>query len=239
MATVWTGTKRKSRRPRTVTVLSFVALVLLAGLAALWWVAGWWTPPRDRYPVQGIAISAANGEIDWLSLRAVDDVDFVYLHATAGSYTRDPAFTANWNAARAAGLRYGAIHDFSLCRLASDQARLFIATVPRDNAALPAVVSLSPDDGCASHPGRDVVLSELNTFLNEIEAHSGKPAILRISRAFERQFNISAGINRTVWLDQEVLPPAYASHPWVMWTANSWRRVRGVPGRADWTVVLP
>jgi lysozyme len=201
-----------------------------------WWVAGWWTPPRDRYPVQGIAVSAANGEIDWLTLRA-SPVDFAYMVATTGDSERDPNFAANWEAAQGAGFRYGAIHRFSLCRTASDQARLFIATVPRDNAALPPVVSLDVEEHCKVHPGRDVVLSELNIFLNEIEAHAGKPAVLRISQAFEKAYQVSAGINRTVWLNEDLLPPDYASHPWVMWTANSWHRVRGVPAAVDWTVV--
>ncbi|HEX7821692.1 MAG TPA: GH25 family lysozyme [Sphingobium sp.] len=217
-------------------ILIAVVLTGLLGTGLLYWEAGRWAPSRARYPLQGVAISARNGAVEWPTLRA-QGVDFAYLAATAGSDRRDPAFGENWSNARSAGLRYGAVHAFSLCRMASDQARLFIASVPRDNGALPPVVALGFEPGCAARPDRDVVLSELNTFLNEIEAHSGKAAILRIAEPFEQAYRISDGINRTIWLDRDWLVPAYAAHPWVLWTANSARRVRGAEEAVDWTVV--
>lgn len=219
-------------------MLWLLLALAVAGFAAFWWLAAHWAPPRDRYPVQGIVVDAANGPVDWPTVRA-QAVDFAYLQATAGDAERDPDFARNWAEAARTGLRYGAVHRYSLCRLAGDQARLFIANVPRDNAALPPVVALDFDAGCTARPSRDVVLSELNTLLNEIEAHSGKPVILRLSKPFERAYAISEGINRTVWLNGNVVPPDYAAHVWVLWTANDWRQVPGVEGRVGWTVVRP
>lgn len=236
IATAQRGPTRRRIRPLPLLMGGLLCLVFVA--AALWWMAGRWTPSRDSYPVQGFAVSAGNGEIDWLTIRS-GDADFVYIQATAGGGERNSAFAANWAGARDVGLRYGAIHRFSLCRRASEQARLFIASVPRDNAALPPVVALDFDAGCAARPNRGVVLSELNTFLNEIEAHSGKPAVLRISAPFDKVYDVSGGINRTVWLVANLFAPDYAAHPWVMWTANDWRRVRGVEGTVGWTVVKP
>ncbi|HEX7858385.1 MAG TPA: GH25 family lysozyme [Sphingobium sp.] len=227
---------------RTLWTPGRIILAVLVGLLAsalfLWWYSGRWAPGRDRYSVQGVAISAANGEVEWPTLRA-QGIDFAYLAATAGNDRRDESFGANWAGARSAGLRFGATHAYSLCNLASDQARLFISSVPRDNGALPPVVTLAFEAGCAARPSRDVVLSELNTFLNEIEAHSGKPAILRISEPFEQAYQVSSGINRTIWLDRAYLVPDYAAHPWVLWTANPNRHLRGAAGTVDWTVVKP
>ncbi|HEX7874638.1 MAG TPA: GH25 family lysozyme [Sphingobium sp.] len=238
MASLWMEGRREPGRalwsPGRIALVLFVAL--LAGAAFLWWYSGRWSPGRDRYPVQGVAISAANGEVEWPTLRA-QGVDFAYLAATAGDRTRDASFSANWSGARSAGLRFGAIHAYSLCNPASDQARLFISSVPRDNGSLPPVVSLTFDANCTARPSRDVVLSELNTFLNEIEAHSGKPAILRIAQPFEQDYRISEGINRTIWLDRDVFVPDYAAHPWVLWTASHRRHLRGAEGQVDWTVV--
>lgn len=238
MAQMWTESGRISRRamwtPFRIMVAVLVSAVLIAAL--LYWVAGRWTPARDRYALQGVAISARNGAVEWPTLRA-QGVDFAYLAATAGSSHRDPSFGENWSNARSAGLRYGAIHDYSLCNLASDQARLFISSVPRDNGALPPVVALDFQPGCAVRPDRDMVLSELNTFLNEMEAHSGKAAILRIAEPFEQAYRVSSGINRTIWLDSDWLVPAYAAHPWVLWTANHRKRLRGAEETVDWTVV--
>lgn len=238
MATAWARNKRTRTPVNLLRLLAGGLLGIALAMAALWWMAGRWTPSRETYPVQGIAIGAQNGEIDWLSLRN-GGADFAYIQATAGNNGRDPGFARNWAGARAIGLRYGAIHRFSLCRMASDQARLFIASVPRDNAALPPVIALDFDVDCPARPSRDVVLSELNSFLNEIEAHSGKPAVLRISAPFEKTYQVSAGVNRTVWLVANLLAPAYAAHPWVMWTANNWRRLKGAEGTVDWTVVRP
>lgn len=234
----WTESGRGRRRAVWNPFRILVAMVVLAvvGAGVLYWIADRWTPARSQYPLQGVAVSARNGAVEWPTLRA-QGVDFAYLAATAGSNRRDPAFGENWSNARSAGLRYGAVHAFSLCRSASEQARLFIASVPRDNAALPPVVALDFDAGCAARPDRDVVLSELNTFLNEIEAHSGKAAILRIAEPFERSYSVSSGINRTIWLDRDWLAPAYAAHPWVLWTANHRKTLRGADGPVDWTVV--
>jgi lysozyme len=235
----WEG-RREPRRVRwtPLRVGAGLLVALLIGAVVLWWYMGHWAPGREKYPVQGVAVSAENGAVEWPTLRA-QGVDFAYLAATGGDRQRDGTFSANWSGARAAGLRYGAMHGYSLCASASDQARLFISSVPRDNGALPPVVTLGFQQGCATRPSRDVVMSELNTFLNEIEAHSGKPAVLHISQAFEETYQISDGVNRTIWLDRAWWPPAYAAHPWVLWTANPERHLRGLEGTVGWTVVRP
>lgn len=212
---------------------------LIAALAtAGWWLATGWAPSRDRYPVQGVSVSAAQGEIDWRTLRT-QGVDFAYIRATAGAEERDPRFARNWAQARTAGLRYGAELVFNPCERASDQATLFITTVPRDNAALPPVVRIASDDGCAAPPGRDIILSELNTLLNVVEVHGGKPALIRLPKDLEQRYDLASGINRTLWMEGNFFPPDYASHAWVMWTASDIRRVEGVEGPVEWNVVAP
>lgn len=221
-------------------LLAGLAICALLGLAALmiWIFATRWAPSRDDFPVQGISVSSDNGALDWNTIRA-RRADFAYIRASSGAETRDTGFAANWAGARDAGLRYGAGHDFSLCRLASDQATLFMSTVPRDNAALPPVVRLRFDPTCPDRPGRDTVLSELNTFLNLIEAHAGKPALVRVSPEFDAAYDIGSGINRTLWLEGNVFPPDYATRPWVMWTASNFRRLDGVDKPVEWDVVRP
>src|SRR3546814_16896762 len=84
---------------------------------------------------------------------------------------------------------------------------------------LPPVVRLAFIPKCKRRPARAAVLSELNTFLNLIEAHMGKTALIRVSRDFDAAYNIGEGINRTLWLERNLLQPDYASRPRVMWTA--------------------
>lgn len=215
------------------------ALALAGAIAlALWLYARAWAPARDAYPVQGLTITAADGPVDWGTI-AAQGADFAYIRAVGDGDRRDPAFAANWRGARAAGLRYGAVLQFNPCRLASDQATRFMTTVPRDNAALPPVIRLALDDGCTARPGRDLLLSELNTLINLVEGHAGKPALLNVTEAFEERYDIASGINRTLWLDGNFFPPDYASRPWVMWTASDMRHIDGVAGPVRWDVVAP
>jgi lysozyme len=205
---------------------------------ALWAYACRWAPGRDVYPVQGVSVTAGNGAIDWGTL-AANGVDFAYIRVAEGAQGRDPAFAHNWSAARSSGLRYGAVLDFSLCRRAAEQATRFITTVPRDNAALPPVIRLTFDPSCAVRPGRDAVLSELNTLVNLIESNAGKPALINVSNEFEDEYDIASGINRTLWLDGNFFPPDYATRKWVMWTANDMRHIDGIEGPVRWGVVAP
>lgn len=214
-------------------------LILLAAVALMAVrYAEAWTPSRNSYPVQGIAVTAANGSAEWRTIRA-EGADFAYLRASAGASARDTAFEDNLTGARDARLRYGAMHDYSLCASAGDQATLFIATVPRDDAMLPPAVRLDLMPGCLRRPGRAAVLSELNIFLNLIEAHLGKPALIRVSPEFEDLYRVGEGINRTLWLEGNFFPPDYAERPWVIWTASNIRRIEGIESAVEWDVVRP
>jgi len=232
--------RARPRRYKITPLRIFVALALLIMLVggSTLYVARTWAPSRTTYPVQGVTVSAESGEVIWQTARAAG-VDFAYLLATIGADARDPAFLANLAAARELGIRHGAIHRYSLCRSATAQATEYIANVPRADDMLPPVIQLDFWPDCPTRPSRDRLLAELNTFLNQIEAHSGKPAILRLSRPFEGQYELSSGINRTLWLEGNGLAPDYATRPWVIWTASTWRRVPGIHGAVEWDVVKP
>jgi lysozyme len=214
--------------------------VLLLGLAfasyALWSYVTRWAPSRDQYPVQGIVVNASNGQPAWAELGATG-VDFAYITAVDGARGRDPQFQENLAAVQEAGIRFGALHHFDLCRLASDQATMFITTVPRNDRALPPAVQLDFSERCKERPNRALILSELATFLNQIEAHSGTPAILLLTPEFEKEYQVSKSIDRNIWLEGNGISPDYSGRPWVMWTANTQRRVSGVDGPVHWVVV--
>lgn len=213
-----------------------ILLAVLLGVFVVWnYIAGW-APSRDEYKVQGIVVSQANGKPEWAHLGATG-VDFAYITAVEGARGRDAQFQANLEGVQQAGIRYGALHHFDICRLASDQATLFITTVPRNEAALPPAVQLDFSETCKGRPNRALILSELATFLNQIEAHSGSPAILLLTPEFEKEYRVSSAIDRTVWLEDNWFLPDYSARPWVMWTANTARHVDGLDGPVRWVVV--
>lgn len=239
MVTLQTTPKRKWRIKITPLRILIAAALVVGGISGgTFKILKDWTPSRESYPLQGITVSAANGPIQWAALKHAN-VDFAYLIASSGAKDRDGAFAANLEGALKAGIRHGAIHRYSLCASATAQSTAFIATVPRDPAMLPPVVAFAFSPLCPQRPSRDKLLSELNIFLNQIEAHAGKPAILRVTRNVEAAYDLSSGINRTLWLEGDFFKPGYATRDLVMWTASTWRRLPGIDGPVEWDVVKP
>ncbi len=217
-------------------VFAFAALMIAAAL--LWVFAMRWTPTRATYPLQGIDVSAAQGEIDWRKVRA-GGADFAYLKASEGTDIRDARFAENWESAREAGLQRGASHAFTLCHLARDQATNFIATVPRETNMLPAVLTLQFESSCTARPDRKIVLAEIALFIEMVEAHTSKATIVYLTESFEDAYQVSSAVDRSLWLRRMFLAPDYGSHSWVIWQASNQRRIDGITGTVNWNVVQP
>ena len=213
-----------------------VVAVGLTGVAAATLAMSW--RPSDRFPFQGVDVSDANGAIDWWSVRK-GGADFGYIRATSGADGRDARFEANWRAVYETGMRRGAIHAYSICKLAADQANNFNTTVPRDREALPAAVEIDFAADCVSRPGKRVVIDELRRYLTMVEAHTGKPVLLKISKPFDAAYGVTAAVPRPVWAVQDFFPPDYPARPWRMWQASGMRRIDGIDGPVHWDVVAP
>ncbi len=213
-------------------------ILLIVGLLIIcvWMAAISWRPSPAEYPLQGMDVTEDMEMIDWFGVKDAD-VDFVYVRATIGADRRDALFARNWAGLYEADVRRGAIHVFSLCRLARDQAANFVTTVPRVADALPAAVDLDFEADCPARPDRAVLLDELKTFISAIETHSGKPVLLKLSSAFEAQYEVSAAIRRGLWMSQSFFAPDYATRPWRMWQASRIRRVPGIARPVHWNVV--
>src|SRR3546814_6044331 len=78
---------------------------------------------------------------------------------------------------------------------------------------LPAVVCLDYDDRCPDRPTRALLLSELATFLAQIEAHMGKQSLIAPGPTFESDYKVTRGIARTTWLRRDFFEPDYGAHP--------------------------
>ncbi|MES2494069.1 MAG: glycoside hydrolase family 25 protein [Pseudomonadota bacterium] len=218
---------------------ALVLLMALIGGATAWWHLRHWIPPRQAFPQQGAEIGTLEGAVDWTALKAVG-ADFAYLDASASAFARDPAFVRNLEEAQAARLQVGAVHLYDPCQPADRQAANFVTVVPRDSALLPPAVELDrlPDD-CPVKVSDAAVESELMTFLNQIEAHTGKAAILKLSGRFQRRFRVAAGIDRNLWLVGDRFQPDYAGRPWTLWTANSRLITEAGDEPLRWVVMQP
>lgn len=223
---------------RRTRIIAGIALSLaLIGFVG-WLAAANWQPDPKAFPNQGIDLSEAQGPVDWWAVKANPDVHFAYARATIGADRSDKRFAANWRGMFEVSMPRGAIHIFSLCQLAADQAGNFVKTVPRADDQLPPALSLDFDPACAARPERNVVLGEIQRFLAGVEGATGKPVILRISRAFESHYRIGEALPRKLWSVQPFFPPDYFDKPWTMWQSSSFRRIEGIRGAVNWDVMV-
>jgi len=214
----------RRRRVTSRTQLRVLAAVaLLAALAGAigWWHVRHWQPSREEFPVQGVEIGVTDGEVSWRAIKAIG-ADFAYIDASASAFARDADFVRNLDAARAAGMKVGAVHKYDPCQPADKQAANFVTVVPREATLLPPAVELEMTaDGCPVKVSESAIESELTTFLNQVESHTGKPALLKLSPGFEERYHIAAAIDRNLWLAQDRFEPDYAGRPWTLWTVNA------------------
>jgi lysozyme len=217
-------------------------LLLLALLVAggwVWWTAQHWRPAAKDFPEQGVLIGARDGRVSFAAFKAIG-ADFVYLEASSGAGSRDPAFTRNLREVRATGLPVGVVHTYDPCEPAERQSANFVTIVPREEGMLPpAIALLRTADDCPAQVSEQAVESELTTFLNQIEGHVGQPAVLMVSPAFEERYHIASKIERNLWLTRNFLQPDYAGRPWTLWTANSDYRNDASPDPVRWVVLQP
>ncbi|HEY7807212.1 MAG TPA: glycoside hydrolase family 25 protein [Croceibacterium sp.] len=220
-------------------IAGMVVLAALVAGAWGWWRFEHWRPSAKAFPVQGIEIGAADGPADFRAFKAIG-ARFAYLDASAGASGVDPAFARNLAAIRGSGLQFGAVHRYDPCVPADQQAANFVTIVPRDAAMLPPAIELDKlADKCPNRVSEAGIESELTTFLNEIEGHVGKPAVLKVSKAFEARYGIADKLERNLWLTRDWLQPDYGGRPWTLWTANSAYRNQASEVPVRWVVLQP
>lgn len=217
-----------------VALRKWIVLITLA-VIPMTSAAGRSRSSERLYPYRGIDVSHHQGHIAWAKLPR-QGVDFAYIKATEGGDHVDRRFSINWRAAYAAGIRRGAYHFFTLCRSGREQANHFVRHVPVETAALPPAVDLEFPGNCDHRPSRARFHRELRDFLRIVEARYGKPAVLYLTRVFDRRYRVSATIDRPLWLRSLHSEPSFGARPWAIWQVSNVRRLDGVNGHVDWNV---
>lgn len=231
--------RRKAGGKTRLRLLGAVLLLALIAGGYAWWHMQHWTPDRAIYPMQGVEIGADDEGVDWAALKAIG-ADFAYIDASASAFARDPAFSRNLGDANDAKMKVGAVHRYDPCQPAEKQAANFVTVVPRDDNLLPPAVELAMTaDNCPVKVSDAAVESELTTFLNQVETHTGKPAILKLMPGFEDRYAMASRVDRNLWLVRDRLQPDYAGRPWTMWTANSALNTAIASKGLRWLVVQP
>lgn len=191
----------------------------------------------DRYPVHGIDVSRFQTAIDWPTARA-NGVNFAFVKATEGSDRLDPMFQDHWRGAGRAGVLRGAYHFYYHCGPASDQARWFIANVPRTPGALPPVLDMEwtpTSPTCRIRRDGAIIRSEAKVFLDMLESHYGQRPIVYTSIDFYRDTDLGRIAGTEFWLRSVAAHPddLYDGQNWTFWQYTSSGTVPGAAGRID------
>lgn len=222
VSNVWVGRAR------------FVGLVLVlavAGAVTFRYVfVPNWRPPLLSGERYGVDISHHQGPIDWPAV-AGDGISFAYIKASEGGDFTDDRFAQNWEQARAAGLRTGAYHFFTLCTDGAKQARHFLSVAKPDPDALAPAVDLEFGGNCSERPSRKALHRELDEFLSVVEQAWGREALLYVFHSFEVAHRIRATYDdRPLWI------PSYPRRPqgsWAIWQLHGFANVEGITGGVD------
>ncbi len=234
------GRKRKSKRGGSRWLLYLFATSALIGViftAWLWWDMRDWRPDAGLYPEQGAVIASGQDDVRFVTIKAIGG-RFAYLELREASLEPDRGFAARLEAARQADLRVGVVLRFDPCLRADPQSARFTRMVPRSEALLPPAIALAATaKDCVETVSDAAVQSELVTLVNQIEMHTGKPAILKLSEPFEQAHRVANMIERDLWLERDRARPTYAGRPWLLWSANRQLVSEATEDPIEWVVV--
>lgn len=217
---------------RGVLVLAVAAFIGATGWLAMSYLREY-SPDRDRYPIRGIDVSHHQKDIDWARVAAAD-VAFAIVKATEGGDWVDRLFARNLREAKAAGLTVGAYHFYRFCKSGAEQARNFLAAVPRDADLLPPVVDIEFAGNCPDRPSVEALRKELADYLALVEPAFGKQAIIYIIGEAEQVYR-DALPDRQVWVRSLFNHPGHEK--WRYWQYHNMGRVDGIEGDVDLNVL--
>ena len=195
-------------------------------------------PARDR--LRGVDVSHHQGSIDWARV-ADDGIGFAYLKATEGSTFTDPAFADNVAGARAAGLRVGGYHYFTLCSSPEPQAEHFVATwgsVDLGRRALPPVVDLELIGNCDPPPSSAAMLTAARAYVSRVEDATGRRVVVYVHPDFETTYpGLVDALDRRLWVRRTGDRPP--SGDWWLWQRSDHAQVDGISTPVDLDEMRP
>lgn len=191
----------------------------------------------NHHAVHGIDVSKWNGDVDWGKVKQ-SGVSFVFIKATEGKDMVDPKFEEYWKQAAAAGIAHAPYHFYYFCSTADEQADWFIRNVPKASMHLPPVLDVEwnhTSKTCKYQPSALTVRTEMQRFMDRIEAHYGKRPIIYTSVDFHRDNLVGQFQDYHFWVRAVAQHPQeiYSERRWAFWQYTSTGVVPGIKGDTD------
>lgn len=218
--------KRKPIRIAIVTV-AFLACV------AILYQGGYWIPnyPSEKeFPIRGIDVSRHQGFIDWGKV-AQSKIHFAYIKSTEGGDLKDVRFEDNWKGSGKVGLRRGAYHFFTLKTSGAEQAKNFIAAVPKGETMLPPVIDLEFGGNSSFRPTVPEFERELKAFMSGVKTSFKSEPILYVDQGFYEQY-LQAFKAYRLWV-RNVFQSPPKEPSWTFWQFSERTKVPGIDGYVD------
>lgn len=173
-------------------------------------------------------VSHHKGEIDWKRV-AGDGIGFAYLKASEGTGFVDPRFTRNLDGAKAAGLRAGGYHYFTLCGPGGPQARHFLSVIG-ERTTMPPAVDVEFIGNCDPGPSRSDLMRELRAFIDAVEEETNQKLVVYLHPELEQHYRIADELDRRQWVRSLGSAP---TRDWWIWQKSDSAQIDGISSPAD------
>lgn len=189
----------------------------------------------DRYYLDtfGLDISQYQGAIDWTKMNTIYDIypiDFVFIRATMGSYSRDRRFDENWENSKNHGFLRGAYHFYRPDESSTAQAENFINTVYLKSGDLPPVLDIETTP--TSQP-MDRLIVGLKNWCTIIEEHYGVKPIIYTSDKYHQDFLIEHFKGYTIWIANYNFFVENMKPHWNFWQFTEKAQIPGTREKVD------
>ena len=188
-------------------------------------------------PIHGIDISKWQGDIDWATVKS-SGVAFAFIKPTEGKDIIDTRFSEYSQEARAAGIPSAPYHFYYFCSTPDEQADWFIRNVPKEAMRLPPVLDVewnSESKTCRLRPDAATVRSQLQRFMDRLEAYYGMRPIIYTSVDFHRDNLVGYFQDYHFWVRSVAKHPkvTYTDRRWAFWQYTSTGVIPGIKGPTD------
>ena len=210
-----------------------IILIFLSALLALLLYLGIVhinNPSKAKYPVNGVDVSAYQGQVDWDTLSS-QDIDFAYIKATEGSTFKDSCFEYNWKEAGETDLRIGAYHFFSFESSGEKQAANFIDSVDVIPMMLPPVIDVEYYGKYQNEDDIDVdeIRAELRNMINILKEEYGVNPVLYVSEETYNTIVAQEFSDCDIWY-RSVYGKIDGDLDWTFWQYSNRHRLNGYEG---------
>jgi lysozyme len=239
-----------AKRKKRFFKIILIPLLLLAVMAmAVYYISEYINRPKFvRYPafgiplpvnytIHGIDVSRYQRNIDWKSVKAMEDknvkIGFAFIKATEGLGRVDNGFRKNWFKAKEALVTRGAYHFFISSKSGKAQAENFIETVKLSDGDLPPVLDIETANGASAADIRQ----RAKDWLQMIEKHYKVKPIIYSNIDFYENFLAGTFDDYPLWVAHYyVQDKPRIKRSWLIWQHNEKGQVNGIDAFVDFNV---